>query len=265
MRSRSVFICFLAILSISSAALAASLSGSVFLMPVDSMFRSVGRADYYNDLNQQEAATMSGEHRVNRTNGALTFQAAVTGNYSYFYILEGPASPGDCFTTSLHVIARPAVPPISGATQFEGSWNGPETKCAPADPPPPPIDQCDPATNTCSPIVFNLANGSYQLTGANDPVLFDISASGTPRRIGWTATGADEAFLWLDRNHNGRVDDGSELFGNATRLQSGQPAPNGFIAPWPNSIPMGMASLMPNDPIWNSLLLWVDRNHDHGD
>ena len=80
-------------------------------------------------------------------------------------------------------------------------------------------------------------------------------------RVSWTAAGADEAFLWLDRNRNGVVDSGSELFGNATTLMSGKRASNGFEA---------LAELDANhdgvidqsDPMWSQLLLWWDLNHD---
>jgi hypothetical protein len=113
----------------------------------------------------------------------------------------------------------------------------------------------------CSPIVFNFANGGYRLTGANAPVWFDIMGSGKLSHIGWTVAGADEAFLWLDRNNNGIVDDGSELFGTATRLQNGTLASNGFEAlkefdsnhdGWIDS----------QDAVWPHLLLWRDLNHD---
>ena len=79
--------------------------------------------------------------------------------------------------------------------------------------------------------------------------------------MGWTAPDAEIAFLALDKNGNGTIDDGSELFGNATRLPDGTRAANGFVA---------LAQYDENhdgridksDRIWNSLLLWVDRNHD---
>jgi len=128
-------------------------------------------------------------------------------------------------------------------------------------PPPPPTDIQDACNPLCTPIIFNLGNGDYQLTGRSDPVLFDISATGTPSRIGWTARGTEEAFLWLDRNQNGRVDDGSELFGNATFLRNGQRAPNGFVA-LAEYDKNGDGLIDANDPVWNSLMLWVDRNHD---
>jgi hypothetical protein len=130
-----------------------------------------------------------------------------------------------------------------------------------APPPPPPIDQCDPATQTCSPIVINFANGEYALTGANAPVWFDIAATGTPRLIGWTAAGADEAFLWLDRDGNGKVDSGAELFGNATSLRSGAKAANGFEA-LREFDDNGDGVIDEHDAIWSRLMLWRDLNHN---
>jgi uncharacterized repeat protein (TIGR02543 family) len=56
---------------------------------------------------------------------------------------------------------------------------------APPDPPDPPI--ADDWVSGCSPIVINFAKGGYDLTGAESPVSFDIAATGTPVRIGWTA------------------------------------------------------------------------------
>ncbi len=113
----------------------------------------------------------------------------------------------------------------------------------------------------CSPIVINFENGDYRLTGANSPVLFDIRGDGHPLRMGWTAAGADEAFLWLDRNHNGKVTSGTELFGNFTPLRNGQLAKNGFEA---------LRELDANndgviderDPVWSRLMLWRDLNHN---
>jgi len=113
----------------------------------------------------------------------------------------------------------------------------------------------------CSPIVINFENGGYRLTGADSPVTFDIAAAGQPVRIGWTAAGVDEAFLCLDRNGNGKIDNGAEMFGSSTPLKDGTRAPNGFVA---------LAEFDDNhdgiiderDAVWNRLLLWRDLNHD---
>jgi hypothetical protein len=122
----------------------------------------------------------------------------------------------------------------------------------PPDPGPPDIgDGCNPQ---CSPIIINFENGGYRLTGANAPVSFDMLGNGHPVLMGWTAAGADEAFLWLDRNHSGRVTNGSQLFGNFTPLLNGHLAKNGFEA---------LAEFDENhdgviddhDPIWSQLLL----------
>lgn len=134
-------------------------------------------------------------------------------------------------------------------------------------PPPPgeplPCDNCSPDNPNPpnSPVVLNLGRGGYALTGSDSPVLFDIAASGAPAPIGWTAAGADEAFLCLDRNGNGTIDDGGELFGTATRLRSSLRAPNGFVA-------LGEYDdnhdgvIDARDAVWAQLLLWRDLNHD---
>lgn len=113
----------------------------------------------------------------------------------------------------------------------------------------------------CSPIVVNLEPGSYRLTGTDDPVLFDIGATGAPIRTAWTVRGADEAFLWLDRNGNGIVDNGAELFGNATTRLDGTRAQNGFDA-LKDLDTNGDGVIDSNDMVWNQLLLWRDLNHD---
>jgi len=69
------------------------------------------------------------------------------------------------------------------------------------------------------------------------------------------------AFLALDRNHNGQIDDGSELFGDHTPLPGGATAANGFKA----LVPYDANSdgiIDARDPIWSALLLWTDLSHD---
>jgi hypothetical protein len=89
----------------------------------------------------------------------------------------------------------------------------------------------------------------------------DPLASGHPARIGWTAADADECFLWLDRNGNGTVDNGAELFGTATRLRNGALATNGFEA-LRELDTNGDGLVDANDACWPMLLVWRDLNHN---
>jgi hypothetical protein len=82
-----------------------------------------------------------------------------------------------------------------------------------------------------SPILINLANNGYgRLTSPADGVWFDLTARGSAVRTAWTTADSAMGFLVWDRNNNGTIDDGSELFGNATRRQDGSIAANGFDA-----------------------------------
>jgi hypothetical protein len=66
------------------------------------------------------------------------------------------------------------------------------------------------------PLIVDANHDGFKLTNASEGVLFDLDADGSPERLPWTEPDSDDAFLALDRNGNGRIDDGSELFGNHT-------------------------------------------------
>jgi hypothetical protein len=115
-----------------------------------------------------------------------------------------------------------------------------------------------------SPILMDLENDGVHLTGLDDPVWFDIDADGAPDLISWTDR--SEGLLALDRNGNGLIDDGGELFGNATRLSNGNRALNGYLAlaeldSW---IFSGNEDghLDSADAAFGALRLWTDLNHD---
>jgi hypothetical protein len=129
--------------------------------------------------------------------------------------------------------------------------------------------ECDPYSPNCvSPILIDVAGNGFQLSSASAGVDFDIRAVGAAQRISWTVPSSDDAWLALDRNGNGTVDDGSELFGNFTP----QPAPptgherNGFLAlaeyDKPTNGGNGDQLITPSDHIFASLRLWQDRNHN---
>jgi hypothetical protein len=68
-------------------------------------------------------------------------------------------------------------------------------------------------------------------------------------------------WLALDRNSNGAVDDGGELFGSATHLASGALAENGFVALRELDTDHD-GQLTPADAGWSQLRLWNDGDAD---
>lgn len=124
----------------------------------------------------------------------------------------------------------------------------------------------DPYGCSCSysPIVILLTPGArYDLTSVRDGVMFDYRGDGVREHTAWTVPGESEGLLALDRNGNGQIDSGEELFGDFTRLRNGERADNGFQA---------LADLDPEasldgmidrgDSVYQSLRLWVDQNHN---
>ncbi|HEX8407452.1 MAG TPA: hypothetical protein VF883_01205 [Thermoanaerobaculia bacterium] len=203
---------------------------------------------------------MSGTHVINDGGaGTVASESFADSETTYMQEYRGSVTAGTQYEHCYRAALEASCPRYSNGVQST-------MVCAPPQQPPPPrepITLCDDGSNTgqCSPIIINFGSGTYTLSGSNDPVLFDIDADGVTNRITWTAVGSRLAFLAFDRNQNGMIDNGSELFGDSTRLLSGVRATHGFHAL--NELDTngdGLVSALDRD--WPSLLVWTDLNHD---
>ena len=117
-----------------------------------------------------------------------------------------------------------------------------------------------------SPLVLDLDGDGLYTTGADRGVRFDLDGDGIAERCGWIDPYEDDAFLWLDLNHNRQVDSGRELFGDSTATPDGSSPTNGFdalaIFDQLEFGGNGDRAITPDDLIWSSLRLWSDKNYD---
>jgi Ca2+-binding RTX toxin-like protein len=113
------------------------------------------------------------------------------------------------------------------------------------------------------PLALDLDGDGLELIGRDDrvmPVLFDHDADGIRSGTGWL--NADDAFLVMDRNGDGIINDGSEMFGDHTLRYAGSGyCSNGFEAlSQEDSNSDGVVDSA--DVNWSALRLWrdVDQN-----
>ncbi|VVM25934.1 Alkaline phosphatase (EC, partial [uncultured Gammaproteobacteria bacterium] len=112
-----------------------------------------------------------------------------------------------------------------------------------------------------SPLTLDLdGDGMVETTSKeNSGVYFDHDNNSFAEQSGWV--GKDDGLLVFDKNNNGKIDDGSELFGNNTILSNGNKAANGFEAL--KDLDSNNDGKIDNqDTNFNNLKIWQDKNSD---
>ncbi|WP_423358995.1 calcium-binding protein [Pseudomonas citronellolis] len=108
-----------------------------------------------------------------------------------------------------------------------------------------------------SPLILDLDGDGVETLGKDAGIHFDHDGNGFAELSGWV--GKDDGLLVLDRNGNGEIDDGSELFGNNTDLADGGKATNGFLA-LADLDSNGDGWIDAGDEAFSQLRVWKDSN-----
>jgi hypothetical protein len=161
---------------------------------------------------------------------------------------------GYCPNTIMGGSGANVVKGINGPTACDEKamkvwWNDPSDE-----------DPCEDPNQACSPIVVDVNGDGVELTAAWDGVKFDLSGRGRALQIAWTAPGTDDGWLALDRDGNGAIDSGRELFGDRTpQPPLSERSGYGALAMYDDD---RNGVIDRKDAIWPALVIWQDRNHD---
>ena len=117
----------------------------------------------------------------------------------------------------------------------------------------------DEAAVTRSPIILDLDGNGVTTRTIALGTYFDLDGNRFAEATGWAD--ANDGILVVDRNGDGQIDSGSELFGNFTELGSGGTAAHGFEA----LVDMDAnrdGVVDDQDALFSDLRIWQDANSD---
>lgn len=113
--------------------------------------------------------------------------------------------------------------------------------------------------NYVDPLVLDLDGNGFKITPLSTGILFDTNGDKIKINTAWISP-QDGLLVW-DRNNNGQIDSGQELFGDETILSNGQKATHGFLAL--KDLDHNKDDIFDNkDILFPSLQIWKDLNQD---
>jgi len=108
-----------------------------------------------------------------------------------------------------------------------------------------------------TPVVLDLNGDGIQTTSMQNGVSFDINNDGKADKTAWVARG--DGLLVRDINGDGKINNGSELFGSSTVLGNGKTAADGYAAM--KALDTNNDGVLDaNDAAFGQLGVWVDNN-----
>ena len=119
------------------------------------------------------------------------------------------------------------------------------------------------------PLVLDLDGDGVETIGTDAGIVFDHDGDGLKHGTGWA--NADDGLLVYDKNGNGIIDDGSELFGDNHRANEGTVSEKGFVDGFHALRHYDSLSYQAsfndnvidqNDAIFADLQIWRDINQD---
>ena len=113
------------------------------------------------------------------------------------------------------------------------------------------------------PLILDLDGDGIEITPLSGNVMFDTNGDTIKTATAWVS--GDDGILVWDRNGNGTIDSGAEIFGDEMIMSNGQKAQNGFEAlKAMNSDNNGDLNTVfdARDGLYSAVRIWRDLNQD---